>query len=223
MGLAHRALVAGGLGFGLSVLVACGRGGSLLSAGQANSLNSGLNAVSTEVANRQCAAAQGAVTSLHTTLTGFSSIDQTLVSNLDQGIREVGRWVRLDCRPLTAVTPPATTTNAQNTTPAATTTTSTTSANTTTTTTPASTSTTTTGNGGVGVGNGNDNGNAVGQGNGDGNAVGNGNGNGDGNGNGNAFGHGDGNGNAFGHGHGDPSGNAVGGVPTGSGGAGTGG
>jgi hypothetical protein len=212
MGLAHRALVAGGLGFGLSVLAACGSSGSLLSAGQANSLNSGLNVVSTEVTQGQCAAARGAVRSLHITLAGFSSVNQTLVSNLDQGIREVGHWASVQCRPLTQVTPPRTTTNAQSTTPALTTTT-TTPANTTTTTTPANTTTATTQNGGVGVGNGNDNGN----GDGNGNAVGNGNGDG------NAVGHGNGNGNAFGHGNGNGGNNGVGGVPTGSGGAGTGG
>ena len=62
MGFAPRALLAGGLGFAVAFLAACGGGSGLLSAGQANDLNNSLDQLSNAVGSGQCGAAADAVT-----------------------------------------------------------------------------------------------------------------------------------------------------------------
>ena len=59
MRYALRATIAGGLGFAVSFLVACGGGGGLLSGNQASSLNSQLDQVTSALDSGNC----GAVTS----------------------------------------------------------------------------------------------------------------------------------------------------------------
>lgn len=152
MGFANRAFVAGGLGFAVSALVACGSSGSLLSVDQANSLENQLGQVSAEVAGNQCVAAQRAIAGLQNTLAGFSSVDQTLVNNLNQGVETIAQLAQVQCRS-SPVSTPSTTTSKQKTTTTSTATTTTTSTPATTTT-PVSTITTATNtspSGGVGL------------------------------------------------------------------------
>jgi hypothetical protein len=159
MGFANRAIVVGWLGLGAAALVGCGGGGALLSTDQANSLKGQLDAVSADVANGRCVAAQGTIAHIRTALGNYSALNQTLVLNLDQGVSEVGRLAAAQCEASAQVpAPPSTPPHRQVTTTPVITTPATTSQSTSTTTTPATTSTTTTTqtvtNGGVGIGGG---------------------------------------------------------------------
>ena len=183
MRYAPRALLAGGLGFAVSFLVACGGGSGLLSADQANSLNSQLDQVSTAVVSGQCGAAADAASGLTNAVENLSgSVNATLVGNLKQGVSTVSELAARNCHPQTTTpttpTTPTTTTNT-TTTPTATTPSTTTSAPPTTssatTTTPAGTTSTGGGTGGAGIGGGGGNGGGSG-----GAGTGNGNGNGNG-------------------------------------------
>src|SRR5437763_16631169 len=81
-----RALLAGGLGFAVSFLVACGGGAGLLSSDQAGNLNSQLDAVSSAVDAHNCGAADSAAASFgHAVANLPSTINTTLAANLDQG------------------------------------------------------------------------------------------------------------------------------------------
>jgi hypothetical protein len=157
MGFANRAIVVGWLGFGAAAAVGCGSGGALLSTDQANSLKGQLDAVSAEVANGRCVAAQGTIAHIRTALGNYSALNQTLVLNLDQGVSEVGRLAAAQCEASAQVpAPPRTPAHHQVSTTPVITSPATTSQTTTTTTAPATTSTTTTTqtgtNGGVGLG-----------------------------------------------------------------------
>lgn len=180
MRFANRALCAGGLGFAVSCLVACGGSGNLLSADQASQLNAQLDRVSQALAHHQCQQAADQISAFQSAVDGMNSVDSTLISNLDQGGRTIAQLAQRQC-PTTVHTTPTTATNtATATTPATTTITQTVS--TPTATTPTSTSTTPTTptqttpappgqSGGVapgsGTGGGHDNGNGKGNGNGD--------------------------------------------------------
>jgi hypothetical protein len=188
MRYAPRALLAGGLGFAVSLLAACGGGAGLLNADQANSLNSQLDQVSSAVDSGQCGAVANAAVGLTNAVENLpASISPTLVSNLKQGATTVSRLAAKDCHTQsTTPTTPTTSTATTNTTTTPTTTTqsppSTTTAappttSTATTTTPSGTTSTGGGSGGAGLGGGGGSGGGTG-------GAGTGNGNGNGNGNG---------------------------------------
>jgi hypothetical protein len=185
MRYAPRALLAGGLGFAVSFLVACGGGSGLLSADQASSLNSQLDQVSAAVASGHCGAVTNAATGLTNAVENLpASVNSTLINNLKQGVTTVSNLAAKDCH--TQITTPTTPTTPTVTTPSTTTPSTTTpSTPTTTTTAPPTTSTATTttpsgttstgGTGGAGIGGGGGNGGGSG-----GAGTGNGNGNGNG-------------------------------------------
>ncbi len=166
MRLAPRALLAGGLGFAVAFLVACGGGANLLTGGESSNLNSQLDAVSSAVDSGNCGAAateisgfSNAVADLHAT------VSPTLRRNLLQGASTVAQLAAKDCHttsstttstaPLStsstssSTTTPTTTSTSSSTTPTTPTTTSTSA---TTTSTPGTTSTS--GSGGAGLGGG---------------------------------------------------------------------
>ncbi len=185
MRYAPRALLAGGIGFAVSCLVACGGGAGLLSGDQSSSLNSQLDSISAAVNSGNCGEASQAVAAFAQTVTNLPvTVSPTLRRNLLQGASTVGQLAQHDCstsstRLSTSTTPPKTTTTTTTTTPSTTTHTSTststntsTTAPTTTTTPPATTTTTpgttstTGGTGGAGLGGGGGNGGGDGNGNG---------------------------------------------------------
>jgi hypothetical protein len=178
MRYAPRALLAGGLGFAVSFLVACGGGAGLLTGNQADNLNSQLAQVSAAVQSGQCGTATSAATAFSNEVANLpSSVSSTLIDNLRQGANTVGQLTATQCRSQSTTT--TTTPTTSTTTSSTATTTSITSSSTTpiqTNTTPATTSTgsgsTTSGgtggaglggsgggSGGAGTGNGNGNGN----------------------------------------------------------------
>jgi hypothetical protein len=168
-----RALLAGGLGFAVSLLVACGGGGGLLDSGQAGSLSGDLDQVASLVGAGNCPGASQAVSTLRSDIAALpATINTTIRSSLLDAASTLSRQSRRDCRQVTTT---ATQTTATQTTATQTTTTQTATTHTTTTqtatttstptqtgptttaTTPTTTGTTTTGTttsgtGGVGVG-----------------------------------------------------------------------
>jgi hypothetical protein len=136
MRFANKAIVAGGLGFAVSALVGCGSTGGLLSAEQASNLNNQLEQVAVAVNNRQCGDVDTAVAALNRSVAGLGSVNQTLVSNLEQGVQTVGQLADQNCRGIFRTTPTTTTTPTTPTTTTTKTTPTTTTTNTTPTTAP---------------------------------------------------------------------------------------
>jgi hypothetical protein len=177
-----RAVVAGGLGFAVSLIAACGSSSGLLSANTASSLTNQLQQVSSNIQQGNCAAAADELGKLTQEIQNLpSSVSSTLRSNLDQGLTRAQELAASQCKSPASTTP--TTTANTTTTPTATTTTETTTQPTTTqtttttttaptTTTPATTpsnpGTTSTGRGSGGVAPGTSNGNGKGNGKGNG-------------------------------------------------------
>ena len=170
---APRALLAGGLGFAVSFLVACGGGANLLTGGEASNLNSQLDAISSAVDSGQCGAAATAVAGFGNAVANLHvSLSPTLRRNLLQGATTVGQLAAADCHTTSSTTakPPTTTSTSTSTSTPTTTSSSTPTSTTTpptTTTTSATTSSTpgttsTTGSGGAGLGGGNGGGNGNG-------------------------------------------------------------
>jgi hypothetical protein len=173
-----RAVIAGGLGFAVSLIAACGSSTGLLSATTASSLQSQLQQVSSDIQQGNCAAAADKLGQLTQQIQNLpSSVNSSLRTNLDQGLTKAQELAANPCKSPAATTPTTTTTTATTTTPTTTqpTTTHTTTTTTTapTTTTPATTTpnpgTTSTGPGSGGVAPGASNGNGTGNGNGNGN------------------------------------------------------
>jgi hypothetical protein len=190
MRYAPRAILAGGLGFAASFVVACGGGSGLLSSDQSAALSSQANAVSSAVQSGNCGAAVNASSVLNNDVQTLPvTINSTLRSNLTQAAGTIAQLAQTDCRlqaPTTASTPTTTssttttststptTTSTSTTTPTTTTTSTTTTTTPSTATTPTGTGTTSTTTGGVGIGGGTTttgggNGNSGGTGPGDGN------------------------------------------------------
>lgn len=181
-----RGLVAGGLGFAVSLIAACGSSSGLLSATTANSLTAQLQQISTDIQQGNCAGAAdelGRVTQQIQNLP--SSVNSTLRSNLDQGLTKAQELVASQCRSTAATTPTTTTatqptttqtttqpTITQTTTTATTAPTTTTATTTTPATTPPKSGTTSTGPQSGGVAPGASNGTGEGNGNGNGNGNG---------------------------------------------------
>ncbi len=170
MGFGSRAILAGGLGFTVAFVVACGNSNGLLSSAQSNDLASNLNAVSSALAAHDCAQAQSAAAALNNSITKLpQSVNPTLLQNLGQGAGTVSALAAQDCTSTTSTSSSSasTTSTSTSTTTSTTTPTTTTSSSTPTSTTPTSSSTssstsatnpppsgTTSTNGGVGVGGG---------------------------------------------------------------------
>jgi hypothetical protein len=196
MRYAPRAILAGGLGFAASFVVACGGGSGLLSGDQSNALSSQADAVSSAVQSGNCGAAVNASSILSGDVQTLPiTVNSTLRSNLSQAAGTIAQLARQDCQQQTASTPSTpstdtstsstssststpTSTSTSTTTPTTTTTSTTTTSNTATL--PTGTGTTSTTTGGVGVGgdtttgggNGNSGGTGPGNGNGNGNGPG---------------------------------------------------
>jgi hypothetical protein len=157
-----RALLAGGLGLAVSLLVACGGGAGLLSSNQANTLNSQLDQVSSAVASGNCAAASSAVSDFSNMASNLpTSVNQTLRDNLTQDATTLGQLAAKDCQnatTTTSTTTTPTTSTTQTTSTSSTTTTPTTQSTTSSTFTSPATSSTNTGtsstgtSGGAGLG-----------------------------------------------------------------------
>ena len=172
---ALRALVAGGLGFAVSLIAACGGGSQVLSADQAGALSAQLNRLQREVSAGGCTGVQSALSQLSTQIANVSNA--TARANLTEGFDTLQSQESADCSTSTARSTPTTKTTTTTHTNTQTTATVTTQTQTTPTTGPATTTpgpgTTTNpgaGSGGAGFGPGNS-GNAPGH-------SGNGNGNG---------------------------------------------
>jgi hypothetical protein len=174
-----RALLAAGLGFAVSFLVACGGGAGLLSGNDSANLNSQLDSVSSAVAARNCPAAASALSRLGNQVDNLpGKVSPTLRANLAQGVATVSQLASRDCHrstttstastASTSTTTPSTTTTTHSTTSTTTPSTSTTTTTSTSTTTPATTTTTpgttstTGGTGGAGLGGGGGGGGATG-------------------------------------------------------------
>jgi hypothetical protein len=196
MRYAPRAILAGGLGFAASFVVACGGGSGLLSGDQSNALSSQADHVSSAVQSGNCGAAVNASAVLSGDVQTLPvTINSTLRSNLTQAASTIYQLAQHDCHQhsaTTASTPtttssttsttststPTTTTTTSTTTP--TTTTSSTTTTSTTATTPTLPGTTSTSSGGAGAGGPTTTGTGTSNGNGNSGGTGPGNGNGGG-------------------------------------------
>jgi len=195
MRYAPRAILAGGLGFAVSCVAACGGGAGLLSGDQSIALSGQGNEINSAVQSGDCGAAVNASAALNTDVQKLPiTINPELRANLAQGAVTISQLAARECRehvsstastPTTTSSTTAPTTTTSTTTPtttSSTSTTSTTATTTTTATTPPNTGTTSTTTGGVGLGGtttsttGTGTGTSGGTGPGDGNSGGNGNG-----------------------------------------------
>jgi hypothetical protein len=170
MRYAPRAILAAGLGFAASFVVACGGGAGLLSGGQSNALSSQADAVASAVQSGNCGAAVNASNVLNSDVQTLpATINSTLRSNLNQAAGTIAQLAQRDCHQQqtasTASTPSTTssttsstsstsTSTSTSTTTPTTTTTTTTTTTPTTATSPTDTGTTSTTTGGVGIGGG---------------------------------------------------------------------
>jgi hypothetical protein len=139
-----RAILAGGLGFAVSLVVAaCGGGSGLLTSDQSSTLSGQLDRISSAVAAGNCGGAANAAAALATTVGSLPpSVSATLRNNLIQGASTVQELTQKDCHQTTSA--PAVTTTPAQTVTTSTTAPTTTSQSTTSTTTPATTSTSST-------------------------------------------------------------------------------
>ncbi|MBV9604330.1 MAG: hypothetical protein JO027_04460 [Solirubrobacterales bacterium] len=174
MRYAPRAILAGGLGFAVSFVVACGGGSGLLSGDQAGALSTQADQISSAVQSGNCGAAINASSVLTSDVQTLPvTINSTLRNNLSQGASTIAELAARDCHQHTASTPTQTTSSSSTTTTSTSTstststttpTTSTTSTTSSTATTPTDTGTTSTTTGGVGIGGGTTTGNGNGSG-----------------------------------------------------------
>lgn len=113
---APRALLAGGLGFAVAFLVACGGGAGLLSGDHAATLSSQLDKISSAVDAGHCSTASSAAASLRSNVDALPrSVNAKLRRNLAQGASTVAELAQQDCR--SKPKPAHTTSTATNTTP----------------------------------------------------------------------------------------------------------
>jgi hypothetical protein len=161
MGLRSRAILAGGLGFTAAFVVACGGSNGLLTADQASTLSTRLDAISQAVTSGNCSAATNAASAFNTAVGDLPpSVSTKLVQNLGDGAQTVKQLATKDCTSAststststsstTSTQPTSTTTTTVTNTP---TTTSSTASKTSTATNPALPGTSTTTNGGASLG-----------------------------------------------------------------------
>ena len=195
MRYAPRAILAGGLGFAVSCVAACGGGAGLLSGDESIALSGQGNEISSAVQSGDCGAAVNASAALNRDVATLPvTVNPTLRSNLNQGALTIAQLAAKDCRQHTATTTstlattsststtPSTSSTTTPTTTSSTSTTTTTSTTSTSATTPtnAGTSTTSTTTGGAGLSVGTTTGTGTGQSGGTGAGNENGGGNGGG-------------------------------------------
>jgi hypothetical protein len=166
-----RAFLAGGIGFAVSCLAACGGGAGLLSGSQSATIQGKLDQLASAVSNGQCGPAANRAAQLSRQVNQLpNTVSLTLRQDLANGVATVSTLAARDCgqnqsttstsatSSTTTTTPPTTTTTPTTSTTTSTTssTTPTTTTSTTTTTTPttATTTTTTPSSGGGGLGGG---------------------------------------------------------------------
>ncbi len=146
MRYAPRAILAGGLGFAVSCVAACGGGAGLLSGDQSIALSGQGNEISSAVQSGDCGAAVNASAALNRDVATLPvTINPTLRSNLNQGALTIAQLAAKDCRQHTATTisNPITTSSTTTTPSTSSTTTPSTSSTTSTSTSTTSTSATT--------------------------------------------------------------------------------
>ncbi len=145
MRYAPRAILAGGLGFAASFVVACGGGSGLLSGNQSSSLSGQLDQVSAAVQSGNCGVASNASTTLNNAVQNLPvTVNPTLRSNLSQGAATVAQLAQTNCRQQSTTTTTAPTTSSSTSTTSPTTSTKTTTSTATSTTTTSTTNTTAT-------------------------------------------------------------------------------
>ncbi len=158
---APRALLAGGLGFAASILVACGGGSGLLSTDQAANLNNNLNQVSAALDSGQCGTATTGLASFGNAVDNLSGVNSVAAASLKQGAATVAKLLRRCSTQTTTTTTTSrstttsTSTSAAVSTPQTTVTVNTPTAPTTSTPAPPSTTPGTSTSGGAGLGGGN--------------------------------------------------------------------
>jgi hypothetical protein len=142
MGYLPRALLAGGIGFAVSFLAACGGGAGLLSGNQAGALQNTLNQLSSAVSSHHCQQAASRGEALQTAVLNLpGTVNVTLKQDLVKGTAKATSLALKSCAKTTPqTTSTATTSSTATSTP--TTTSTTTSTPTTTPTTPTTTPTT---------------------------------------------------------------------------------
>lgn len=182
---APRALLAGGLGFAASILVACGGGSGLLSTDQAANLNNQLNQVSAALDSGQCGTATTGLASFGNAVDNLSGVNSVAAASLKQGAATVAKLLRCRTQTTTTTTTSSSTTTSTSTsaavsTPQTTVTVNTPTAPTTSTPAPPSTTPGTSTSGGAGLGGGNGGGSGTSGGAGTGNGGNSGGGNGKG-------------------------------------------
>jgi hypothetical protein len=124
MGLRSRAILAGGLGFTAAFVVACGGSSGLLSANQAGTLSTRLEAVSQAVNSGNCSAASNAADAFNTAVGDLPpSVSTKLVQNLGDGAQTVKQLAASDCSSSTTTTSTPSTSTTTSTQPTSTTTT----------------------------------------------------------------------------------------------------
>ena len=106
MGFAHRAFVAAGVGFAVSVIAGCGSsGGRLLSASESNTLSEQLNRVTQALDSQQCSEAQQYLSQFQSTVANLGNVNSTLISNLDQGASTIQSLASSQCATHTVTVP----------------------------------------------------------------------------------------------------------------------
>jgi hypothetical protein len=133
MGLRSRAILAGGLGFTAAFVVACGGSNGLLTADQASTLSTRLDAISQAVTSGNCSAATNAASAFNTAVGDLPpSVSTKLVQNLGDGAQTVKQLAAKDCSSTTSTTNSTSTSSTTSTQPTTTTTTTVTNTPTTT-------------------------------------------------------------------------------------------
>lgn len=162
MGNGSRAFLAGGLGFAVAFVVACGGQNGLLDSSQAGNLNAQLNSVSSAVSAGDCATARTAAQAFSNEVAALPpTVNTTLVRNLGQGASTISELAARDCARSSSSTSSSSSSSSSTTTSTSTPTTtstpsstSSTSSTSTTATNPTSSSSTSTANGGGALGGG---------------------------------------------------------------------
>jgi hypothetical protein len=141
---ALRAFVAGGLGFAVSLIAACGGSSNVLPSDQATALRTKLDQLQLALNSGDCAGVTSALDGLASDVNNLpTSVNDTIRANLATGVSTVERLASAKCpTPGTSRTTTTHTTTTPTTTQTVPTTPTTTPAHTTTTTTPATTPTT---------------------------------------------------------------------------------
>ena len=105
MRYAPRAILAGGLGFAVSCVAACGGGAGLLSGDQSIALSGQGDEINSAVESGNCGAAINASAALNHDVQNLPvTVDPTLRSNLSQGASTIAKLAAQDCRQHAATT-----------------------------------------------------------------------------------------------------------------------